>query len=355
VGQQLGGQPYAWFNSLFLKQNEVTNPLHDWNLFKETLIKQFGVSNTDSTVQELYSLTNSNYKVEQLNDYSTKFRILANQLNWNEEALIQTFKQGLPRKIRELLVGHNLATLNELITTSVLFGNQLIETGFKSYPTKFVNHQNPQHQVRGDSIGTPMDINSIQKRRSLTVEERQERIDKNQCIICGSGEHYRNKCPHSRFNKQHQSYSPMVTIVSNPGVEIRRAVVDITLPDFEGRKFSALLDSGADISFIHSKTLNLLDLPTLRLPQPFQPRLADGGKAKRIIDCKTDLLSYQMGTLQGKKEFHVMDMNYDFVFGMDWFHHSNPLINWRDMTIDFDYFNSNQPKTGTDKTTDRCI
>jgi hypothetical protein len=101
----------------------------------------------------------------------------------------------------------------------------------------------------------------------------------------------------------------------------------------QGRRMSALVDSGAMGNYISPETVNHHRLPWNKKSQPYKLYDIEGnvfGYNDGNIDAETDHLTMQ---IQGHTEqilLDVMDLSeYDVVLGHPWLRESNPLIDWR--------------------------
>lgn len=92
---------FGWYEN-FLELDEEPAWFHDWKLFKDELQSNFGLINAAPEAERqlrLLKMRSDQHVVE----YITNFQTQANRLNWNDEALLSQFRQGLPSRIKDEL------------------------------------------------------------------------------------------------------------------------------------------------------------------------------------------------------------------------------------------------------------
>ena len=129
-------------------------------------------------------------------DYSNAFQMIAQDLDWNEPALIDQYHEGLSDHIQAELAGLEVAkSLSALIGQCIHIERRLARaaaTRKPRYPPRALvaphvnNHHN--HQVDPtEPVGGA--------RMRLTQEEKERRRKLNLCLYCGNGGHYADNCP----------------------------------------------------------------------------------------------------------------------------------------------------------------
>jgi len=196
----LEGEAYCWFQP-YLEIDINTCPAwtHTWSLFKVEFIKQFGDSNIIKT---------SHAKLKHLKQtgsashYTTEFKHHATYLGWDDNALCQTYFDGLKEDVKyRILTPQAYTTFESLAEDAIRWDNLLFQhrkstnTSAKAStpvtcksqppPVTITLPREPQH--------TPMDIDSLRFKR-LTPEERQTHINKKLCLYCGKPGHMACDC-----------------------------------------------------------------------------------------------------------------------------------------------------------------
>lgn len=111
VGTLLTGVAAAWFCPLY----ESSSPLlNDFDLFIQELQQTFG--DFDKAVTSANHIRALQQGTNPASVYATEFRLLASDLCWGDQALIDQFRRGLNDPVKDLLLTFPLpATLSEAI------------------------------------------------------------------------------------------------------------------------------------------------------------------------------------------------------------------------------------------------
>ncbi|KAG9084850.1 hypothetical protein FS749_004900 [Ceratobasidium sp. UAMH 11750] len=81
---------------VFVVDKEDHEFLQSWRVFKQAFLLHFGdLVKKEKAIQELGSLT----QVKSVQAYTTHFRNLAQEVDWNREALVDKFKEGLKPEV----------------------------------------------------------------------------------------------------------------------------------------------------------------------------------------------------------------------------------------------------------------
>lgn len=125
-------------------------------------------------------------------DYSNAFQMIAQDLDWNEPALIDQYLEGLSDQIQEELSRHEVPkSLGSLICLCIHLEKRLARAAAaarkpRSPPRALVMPQS--HQVDPtEPVGGA--------RMRLTQQEKERRRKLNLCLYCGNGGHYADNCP----------------------------------------------------------------------------------------------------------------------------------------------------------------
>ncbi|KAM6202309.1 retrotransposon-derived protein PEG10 [Rhynchocyon petersi] len=142
-------------------------------------------------------------------DYSNAFQMIAQDLDWNEPALIDQYHEGLSDHIQEEL-SHMEApkSLSALISQCIYIERRLARAAaaaarIQRSPSRalVVPHTSGHHQVDPtEPVGGA--------RMRLTQEEKERRRKLNLCLYCGTGGHYADNCPAKASKASPQGNSP---------------------------------------------------------------------------------------------------------------------------------------------------
>lgn len=218
---------------------------------------------------------------------------------------------------------------------------------------------------------TPMDLDSTQREAVNKDERKAFRIKNGLCLYCGSDQHVLVNCSKVKKkeqnksvpvidlkalalevkklvaaeegkNKSPSSYSPVPDSIpalkinlhslSTPNVSPGKLILDLSLKLDNISTVSALLDSGADVSFISQELVNKLKIPVIELPDPIPLRLADGALTNSIT-LVTSPLTFFINNHEESLSFMVTSFgevtDFDIILGHSWFYHNNAKINFR--------------------------
>ena len=97
-----------------------------------------------------------------------------------------------------------------------------------------------------------------------------------------------------------------------------------------------LLDSGASKNFIDEKFVNKYKLITKSIP-PLSVELVSGQELGINKSCEIQQLELGIYRTTNISTQVLPLQRYDLILGKPWFYHANPLINWRQNTLTFEY------------------
>lgn len=123
-------------------------------------------------------------------DYSNAFQMIAQDLDWNEPALIDQYHEGLSDHIQAELAHLEVArSLPALISQCILIERRLARAAAaRKPPPRVLVLARSHHQVDPtEPVGGA--------RMRLTQEEKERRRKLNLCLYCGNGGHYADNCP----------------------------------------------------------------------------------------------------------------------------------------------------------------
>lgn len=209
AGSFLREAALGWWVSVYT-QFPKPDYLKQWDLFADELERVFGRTDREAEAAEkLFRLKQTGSASE----YYTKFLQYKVETGWNEEAQVFAFKKGLKPEVRTALatILDEPDTLPELADIVIRLDRRLYENRKEqrksdpkehseksSYNSRFKSSNRP---VRVP-VATTQEVRSTTHRTyetrphpQLTAEQKQERRDKGQCIICASPDHYARECP----------------------------------------------------------------------------------------------------------------------------------------------------------------
>nr|CBN81752.1 Pol polyprotein [Dicentrarchus labrax] len=267
----LSGKAAQWATALWEKHSPICD---SFQRFSEELRKVF-----DHPVQGKEAakrLLNLRQGSGSVAEFSVEFRILAAESGWDEEALQTVFVHGLSEVMKdELAARDSAASLDELISLAIRLDNRLRErqrerrgrpqaSPFPALPRATISvgpqlaapSKHPSSQIPPEPVEEPMQLG----RTRLTQAERQRRIS--------------------------PPYSHAIKCVPSLAVN--------SIP------LTALVDSGAEESFIDSAFVLQARIPTVKLPDN-QPVNALDGKHLANITRQTVPLTL---ILSGNHQYH---------------------------------------------------
>lgn len=191
IGTLLSGTALSWFSPLVEKNSPLLQDLDD---FLEEFTNTFG--ETDKARTATTKLRSLQQRSRAASVYAAEFRQLACDVDWDDNALISTFRWGLRDDVKDLLLNlPDPTTLSEAITQAVRCDNRLFERRQErrslSGPYR-VDATTPVRQ-NNTSRPEPMQIDSS-KILKLSQEEKDRRRKEDLCLYCGEKGHRAHNC-----------------------------------------------------------------------------------------------------------------------------------------------------------------
>lgn len=199
VGSLLTRDALSWFRTLV----EADSPLlENFDAFIKDLSSHYGDPHSRRHAQD--SLGRLRQQKLPVVAYAARFRRLAADTGYNDDALLTIFRRGLNDEIKDVLAGlvdepdkleefiHLAAKIDQRLTD-----RRLEKTGSKAHPRS----DKPQNALPNPHTGpVPMEVDSAavstkKGKRSLTPEERAHRLANNLCLYCGKPGHRAADCP----------------------------------------------------------------------------------------------------------------------------------------------------------------
>jgi len=204
--------------NLIDSDNEDASILNDYKLF----IKNFKALYDDPHAQRHAQTSIRRLRQGKASavSYSAKFRRLALDTGFDNQALIDIFRQGLNDDVKDVLASclEEPEKLEEFIHFCIKIDNRLfdrkLERGIQNRNLKFplmktnqtvyptTNKSPPAQNTPALSTGpVPMELDSMQAYpKKLSKEERQRRVTNNLCLYCGDPGHKAVGCPKKTKN-----------------------------------------------------------------------------------------------------------------------------------------------------------
>lgn len=193
VGTLLTGAAAAWFCPLFENDSPL---LENFELFIKELNQTFG--DYDRAIVSANKLRLLRQGDNTASTYTTEFRLLASDLDWGENALIDQYRRGLNDAVKDLLITLPLpATLSEAISSAVKCDNRIRERLHERDTYNYTSRK--QERITQNPEPTPMEIDgsgrgTTTRMQNRAVDERNRRINMNLCFYCGAPGHRIRNC-----------------------------------------------------------------------------------------------------------------------------------------------------------------
>ena len=206
VGTLLSGSALAWFAPLLEKESPLLNSF-------EEFISEFKAcfGDTDSIRTAINKIRRLRQGDRPASAYAADFRLLAADIPWDDQALMEQFRYGLRNDVKDLLLTfpEEPKSLTEAISRAVRCDNRLFERRSerqfqmpraRSEPTyaSVVAKPFPRESYNAPPVSTPtpMEIDTTRRRGPLSEEEKQRRRANRLCLYCGGPGHIAVNCPH---------------------------------------------------------------------------------------------------------------------------------------------------------------
>ena len=206
VGTLLSGSALAWFAPLLEKESPLLNSF-------EEFISEFKAcfGDTDSIRTAINKIRRLRQGDRPASAYAADFRLLAADIPWDDQALMEQFRYGLRNDVKDLLLTfpEEPKSLTEAISRAMRCYNCLFERcserqfqmpRARSEPTyaSVVAKPFPRESYNAPPVSTPtpMEIDTTRRRGPLSEEEKQRRRANRLCLYCGGPGHIAVNCPH---------------------------------------------------------------------------------------------------------------------------------------------------------------
>ena len=207
VGTLLTGTALAWFAPLLEKKSPL---LQDFEGFINEFQANFG--DTDSVRTAINKIRRLRQGDRPASAYAADFRLLACDIPWDEEALMDQFRHGLRNDVKDLLLTfhEDPRSLTEAISRAVRCDNRLFERRserqlmsrprtdqtYASVVASTPSSTTQTSHMTPSSGPSPMEIDVTRRRGPLSEAEKQRRRANRLCLYCGGPGHIAITCPH---------------------------------------------------------------------------------------------------------------------------------------------------------------
>ncbi|KAF8761559.1 hypothetical protein RHS01_00207 [Rhizoctonia solani] len=296
------GEPVKWASPLMQKHlsDEPHEYLTSWNAFKAAFLLNFSdPSKRDRAIREINSLKQTG----SAQIYASQFRILKEDLDWDEKALIDTFKKGLKINLQSELICMKITT-PEIDNYSL---EQIIEVA-----------------IRTDDI--------LQQAASIKDTTTPPSILKK-----GKTNNYRptERFPAETFLRRSQAEPSE----DSDEVYIMKGTNDTlsTYTSIEGimDPIKTLIDSGSSQNFMDITFARNLKIPLIELHSPRTVIAIDGKEVEEKIRYKA-ILNLIIEGRTFRQTFYAMPLgDTPLILGLSWLREANPTICWRDFSLSY--------------------
>jgi hypothetical protein len=217
-----------------------------------------------------------------------------------------------------------------------------------------------------------MDLDAITSlkpvRGPLTPQERDRRYKNHLCIVCGASDHLKAQCPKSRHNVTAAAISTaksaQITAINVHGyppypegdlsllamttsASSSKILVSVTIGPHSISAL-ALIDSGADRSFISNDLATSIALPPQILATPLSVSLATSATSVTVSSYLPAVL-ISIDNHQNISDLIIApNLSFPLILGFDWLQSHNPIIDWTNRTITFPHTDQrNHPITAS--------
>lgn len=237
AGSFLRGDASRWWTAEYSKQPRP-EWFYDWYAFAHEIERVFGRINKQAdAIRRMETLR----QTKSASDYYTKFLTYQVDAGLGDIADCVMFKRGLRPEILDSLamLPEEPTTLPELAEVVIRLDQRRYERRLEKGTTPMMSrddrpdrpsrtparaHTQPPRPTYNKPSpsprATPIPLNSY---GALTATERQRRIMRNLCLVCGEPGHRRDQCPKGKFN---QARGPTISVIHSDSKSARATTID---------------------------------------------------------------------------------------------------------------------------------
>ena len=221
----LTGAAFDWFepfirdfqeNAERNQGDETKEMFEDYGNFKERLRTTFGdIDAVRNAERKLWRLR----QVKSVSQYASEFQQVISQLDWDDDAYLARFEEGLKPEVQEKLIWMERPdSLNKMIEQAVKIDNKLFDFNVRrknhsgnryqgnsktdKYKANDRRQAQPKSQGYSDPYGLqPMELDAAQH-REIPKEERDRRRKDRACYNCGKQGHMAKECRSGKNNRE---------------------------------------------------------------------------------------------------------------------------------------------------------
>ncbi|QRW20558.1 Retrotransposable element Tf2 protein [Rhizoctonia solani] len=279
-------------------------------------------------------------------EYVTEFRNLMAELDWNKEAYIAQFTQGLHWKVKELLSTKDSVPdkLKAIFAASIKIDNICCkneENRPKKAPAK------SPVTATTTSTSTTQRVRLSEDPNYVTPEERDRCRASGLCVKCGQKGHGIKQCPNGWKATIKEVAKPPTKKMDNlDSVEFVSLALDsnkkpllfinLYVQKFPAEPLKTLIDSGATLNFISPLIVEKYKIPKTQLKNPQVVRMLDGTISQTGCIWHQVQLAVLANGHPHTIPFLVCPIgNTPAILGMTWLTAEAPLIDWQQGLVTF--------------------
>ncbi|QRW23230.1 Retrotransposable element Tf2 protein [Rhizoctonia solani] len=274
-------------------------------------------------------------------EYVTEFCNLIAELDWNKEAYIAQFMQGLHWKVKELLsTKDSIPDKLEAIFVAAIKINNIRRKNEENRPKK-APAKSPA-TVATNSTTSTQQVHLLEDPNYVTPEERDRRRASGLCVKCGQKGHGIKQCPNgwkatikeeAKVAEEDSFEFVSLALDSNKKPLL---FTDLHVQNFPAEPLKTLIDSGATLNFISPLIVEKYKIPKTQLKNPQVVRMLDG------TISQTGRIWHQVHlTVLANGHPHSIPFlvcpigNTPAILGMTWLTTEAPLIDWQQGLVTF--------------------